>query len=186
MLTAVRPPTGGTAAPRWGAPLRSALAVLLVAALGTAGCGGASTPDTVPSDLPGFTVRTAGPAPDPSQPFDLASALELIERRTYTPYVPKGPLRGPLRAIQGMCTGSANGRCQEVFFFYGQRLVGSVHAGVMSIVSQDGTTVVIELPQYRPGDPGCCPSGKPSRHAVRFDGSMLRADPPVPENPNNY
>jgi LppP/LprE lipoprotein len=181
-----------------GARLTVALltVTLLLAALASAallvvrGCGSArARPAVAPSGGPGYSVAPFTPATanaDPSAPFDLAAALEVIRHKDYTPNPPDRPLAGPLRAIVGICTGSVNGRCMEVFFFNGQQLVDGIDAGLVGIASQDGTQVVLELPQYQHGDPGCCPTGQPQRHTIRLRDGGIVADPPVPPDANNY
>ncbi|MER7079189.1 LppP/LprE lipoprotein [Saccharopolyspora kobensis] len=156
------------------AGLLSLLAVLLV------GCGQAAEPEK---------AAPPPPAPATSQPvvesFDLAAALAQIEAAGYTPTPPDGELAGPVRVIQAMCTGSANGRCQALFFFDGQRLAQQTgDIGMMRILSQDGTAVRVEFPVYNADDPGCCPSGTPTQHTIRLVGDQLQADPPISTNPN--
>ncbi|MGW1682075.1 LppP/LprE family lipoprotein [Saccharopolyspora sp. NPDC002376] len=155
---------------RRSAGLLSLLAVLLV------GCGQA--PEPAPSP----------PAPVTSEPvadsFDLAAAMAEIEADGFTPTPPESELTGPVRAIHAMCTGSANGRCQAVFFFDGQRLAQKMEVGLVSIVSQDGTAVRVEFPVYNADDPGCCPSGTPTQHTIRLADGQLQADPPVGFDPN--
>ncbi|GAA2788939.1 LppP/LprE family lipoprotein [Saccharopolyspora taberi] len=157
--------------------MRRLIAVLALVALPLAGCGSAE---------PDGGGGTAPPPPPPADTFDLAEAMARIESSGFTPAPPEGPLPGPVRAIHSTCTGSANGRCQEVFVFHSRDLVGSVHAGLMRITGQNGTQVSLELPRYAPGGPGCCPSGTPSPHTLRVEAGKLVADPPIPEDPNGH
>jgi hypothetical protein len=165
---------------------RLLVAVLVVLAVAVGGCrSGKAQPHATPSAGPGWRIGSAAPSIDPSAPFDLAAALDTIRHRDFTPAAPTTPLVGPLRAIKGTCTGSINGRCMEVFFFNGQQLVDSVHAGLVDIVSQNGTEVVLSFPRYQHGDPGCCPTGEPTIHTVRLGGNGIVANPPIPSDPNN-
>ncbi|MEU6264256.1 LppP/LprE family lipoprotein [Saccharopolyspora shandongensis] len=154
------------------------LAALLV------GCG---APPSAPADqlapTASSTRTTAQPAPAPD-PFDLAAALALIEGQGFTPDPPEGRLSGPIRAIHAICTGSANGRCQAVFFFDGQQLVHRVDVGLVNILSQDGRAVRVEFPVYAAGDPSCCPSGTPTQHTITVQNGRLDAQPPVGFEPN--
>jgi len=158
--------------------------VIMLAPAGCTSKGAAS--GVAPSGGAGWSVRPSVPVVDPSAPFDLNAALDVIRHQDYTPDVPDKPLPGPLRAIRAICTGSINGRCMQVFFFNGQQLVGGIDAGLVEVVSQNGTEVVLSFPQYRHGDPGCCPSGGEVRHTVRLGNGGTVADPPIPADSNNY
>jgi LppP/LprE lipoprotein len=155
-------------------PFRLGLCAMLLAACGTP----APVPEpTVAPSVPGWSLAPSTSEPPAGSAFDLDAALELIERSGFTPDVPAQPLTGPMRAIHAICTGSANGRCQQVFVFDGQRLAGEI-GGLTSIVEQNGTEVVIEFAVYLPGDPGCCPSGQPQRRTYRLVDGQVREDPP--------
>jgi hypothetical protein len=155
-------------------PLRLGLCAMLLA-----GCATQvpSPAPTVAPSVPGWSIAPSTSEQPPGDAFDLDAALELIERSGFTPDVPQQPLAGPTRAIHSICTGSANGRCQKVFVFDGQRLAGEV-GGLTQIIEQNGTEVVIEFAVYQPGDPGCCPSGQPQRRTYRLIDGRVRQDPP--------
>ncbi|MEV5537510.1 LppP/LprE family lipoprotein [Saccharopolyspora shandongensis] len=160
---------------------------LLVALL--VGCGAPPAEEPNQAVPPGPaappTQSTAQPQPAPQpDPFDLTAALALIEGQGFTPDPPEGQLAGPIRAIHAMCTGSANGRCQAVFFFDGQQLVHRVDVGLVNILSQDGKAVRVEFPVYAAGDPSCCPSGTPTQHTITVQNGQLDAQPPVGFEPN--
>ncbi|KAA5836092.1 LppP/LprE family lipoprotein [Saccharopolyspora hirsuta] len=159
------------------AGLLSLLVVLL------AGCG-QSPAGEQPPPAPAPTQAPPAPPTQQADAFDLAAALAAIEADGFTPTPPGAELAGPVRAIHAMCTGSANGRCQAVFFFDGQRLVHRMDVGMVRILSQDGTAVRVEFPVYNADDPGCCPSGTPTQHTIRVRDGQLEADPPVGFDPN--
>lgn len=162
--------------------LRRLLVPLAATTVLVAGCGSAEP--GAPAAPPSRTAPpVTQPAPEPDT-FDLTAAEELINREGFTPTPPEGTLAGPLRAIHSMCTGSANGRCQEVFFFDRQRLAGRIHAGLVEITEQNGQAVMLSFPRYAPGDPGCCPSGGTSTHRIRLSGGEIQAEPPIPDSPN--
>jgi hypothetical protein len=68
-----------------------------------------------------------------------------------------------------LCSGTADGDCGGVDFFYNDRYVGMLDVGMMGkltifaynarIFSQNGRTVVMDLPLSRSSDGLCCPSG---------------------------
>ncbi|SBT65773.1 LppP/LprE lipoprotein [Micromonospora sediminicola] len=164
---------------------RVALALLLILALTSACTRDESFPRAAPSGLdPGYRLSDPPPTPDPDASFDLEAALEVVRRSTYAPERPEGPLKGPLRAIWATCTGSVNGRCQAVFFFYGQRLVDRIEGILVRVVAQDGRAVQLELPRYRSGDAGCCPTGRSTRHTARIVAERVVVTPPIPADPN--
>lgn len=180
----LRGPTGPTCRPERFRPLGRLAATMLV----LAGCSVDRTPSTVsPSGGPSWSVQTEVATSEAgTAAFDLEHALELMRRKGFTAAAQAREPKGPLRAFQALCTGTANGRCQAVFFFYEQKLVHIIQAGFVDIVAQDGDVVQISLPQYRRGDAGCCPSDKPSRHSVTMKNGTLQVEPPIPLDPNNY
>ncbi|GAA0528926.1 hypothetical protein GCM10011581_30830 [Saccharopolyspora subtropica] len=164
----------------WKSLRSNLIAGPLAAALLLTACGSAEPVVPVPPPSASAPAPTT-PAPEP---FDLAAALALVEREGFTPTPPEAELAGPLRAIHSICTGTANGRCQQVFFFDGNRLAGTVAAGLIEITGQDGQVVRLSFPRYQPGDPGCCPTGAPGVHEVRLGAGGIVATPPIPEAPN--
>lgn len=162
---------------------RCLLVVLAVQAL-IGACGPDHAPDSDAPTKPGWSLSTSVPQAA-NDPFDLQAALERIRRGGHTPeeHPWQGP--GPVRAISGICTGSQNGRCQDIFVFDEARLVGSIHAAFISIIEQDGTKVTVRLPQYVKGDPFCCPSGGDTTHTVTLKAGAIHAEPPIPTDANN-
>lgn len=86
---------------------------------------------------------------------------------------------GPLRAVAGNCPHVVTD-CQVLYFFHGSRKVGDLTTEVVSVRSSDGTTVTVRFPQFRTGDPQCCPSGQPKDVRWRWEGSSLKADFTLP------
>jgi hypothetical protein len=74
-----------------------------------------------------------------------------------------------LRVLTATRTGSGDGYAQQVFFFVGNRYIGTdtsqPSAGV-KVVAQSDTEVKLAYPLYRPHDPLCCPGG--GQATVRF------------------
>lgn len=157
------------------------LAVLMFVASCSVPTDGQSTAPTAP----GWSVPSNPPATGPSADLDANQVLEAIRKEGYSPYPPEVPKAGPLRAIDGLCSGSVNGRCHRVFVFDGPARVGGIDAGLVEIIRQDGKEVVLEFPQYKVGDAGCCPSGERRRHTGRMVDGTLVFSPPIPADPNN-
>lgn len=170
-----------------------AAAAVLCLTLVTA-CGGPA--DKVqPESSPSVSLwGTTGPSADkPSQvgrePFDVDRAVLRIKRLGYTADTKASTLknlRGPLRAIHAHCTGSVDGKCVSVFFFYGNEYAGyDVTAAAQSTIkSQDGKTVTLSYPVYLPTDPQCCHSGGEREYQARWEDGKVIFSPPLPENPN--
>ncbi|MDL5199100.1 LppP/LprE family lipoprotein [Streptomyces sp. ALI-76-A] len=170
-----------------------ATAAVLCLTLVTA-CG-ASEDKAQPESSPSVSLwGTAGPpAGKPpkggTEPFDADRAVLRIKRLGYTADTKAGTLknlRGPFRAIHAHCSGSVDGTCVSVFFFYGNEYAGyDVPAAAQSaIVSQDGETVTLSYPRYLPTDPQCCHSGGEREYRARWKDGKVVFSPPLPENPN--
>ncbi|MEV5238042.1 LppP/LprE family lipoprotein [Streptomyces cinnamoneus] len=177
--------------------MRSRLAARL-AALGaclllTASCTSVSGTGGRPRPTgPGSLWNPSAGQPSPSganAPFDADAALRRIKRLGFTADDEPGVLRklpGPLRAIHSHCTGSVDGHCVIVLFFHGNDYVGyDAHGtGNSSVVSQDGTTVTLSYPHFKPGDPMCCASGGTREYRARWTDGKVTFSPPLPGNPN--
>ncbi|MFE6662421.1 alpha/beta fold hydrolase [Streptomyces sp. NPDC057697] len=120
----------------------------------------------------------------PTTSVDGAAALRLIERQSFSTTVTADAItrmRGPLRAVQASCVGSANGNCVSVFFFYGNRYVGQASgASQLRVTSQNGSEVTLTRPIFKDADPTCCPTGGTETHSVRWSGSAVVANPALP------
>lgn len=136
-----------------------------------------------PAPLLEFTGCPAG-SEAPATGIDGAAALRLIQRENFGATVTAEEITrmpGPLRAVRGMCVGSANGNCVSVFFFHGNRYVGqATGASQFRIASQDGSEVTLTRPVFKDTDPTCCPTGGEAVHRVRWAGSALAATPSLP------
>lgn len=75
------------------------------------------------------------------------------------------------------CAGSADGHCQRVFFFAGSRYLGTDTKNdsneIMGIAAAGRAAIAVTYADYLPGDPLCCPSGKPVNITYRWTGSRL-------------
>jgi hypothetical protein len=82
-----------------------------------------------------------------------------------------------LYAWPAVCTGSADGYCQKVFFFIDSRYLGTDTArasNAITNVQASGTgSIAVTYPSYAPQDPLCCPSGKPVTITYHWTGSKL-------------
>jgi hypothetical protein len=135
----------------------------------------------VPSPLPSVPSParrgTSSPAADP-----LVSDPAIIRAKGYTPdagrrvETPDG-FGNTLYAWIAICTGSADGHCQNVFFFIGTRYLGtdtSVPSSQINAIAAFGPqTVDVTYANYRRGDPLCCPSGPPVTIRYRWTGTRL-------------
>lgn len=121
-------------------------------------------------------------------PLDSRFARRVLARAGFTldgdmsPWVePQFP--SAFRAVHGTCTGSGDGACQHVFFFYGNRYLGTdaqdTHSGVY-VAWQSRDVIALAYPIWRPQDSMCCPSG--GVRVVRFEWNGSRVVPlgPIP------
>ena len=122
--------------------------------------------------------------------FDYNAAAATISKQGFS--IEQGPTasgsKGPLRAFVVICTGSGDGHCGTVDFFYGNRLVAFLPARQLGssailpynarIVSEDGQYVTIDLDISRPNDPLCCPSGGTINVAYYWTGHGIAVSGP--------
>ncbi|MEU3491187.1 LppP/LprE family lipoprotein [Streptomyces massasporeus] len=170
----------------------SAATAVLCLTLVTA-CGASADKDQ-PESRPSVSLwDTAGPSAgkpskDAKEPFDVDRAVLRIKRLGYTADTKASTLknlRGPLRAIHAHCTGSIDGKCVSVFFFYDNEYAGYDRTAAQSTIkSQDGKTVTLSYPVYLPTDPQCCHSGGEREYQARWKDGKVSFSPPLPENPN--
>jgi hypothetical protein len=136
-----------------------------------------ATPSVAPtrSTPPRPAPTTAATSPDPTA-VDLAT----IRAHGYTPghgaSTPDG-FGGTLYAWPAVCTGSADGYCQKVFFFIGSRYLGTDTArnsnAITGVRAAGPATIAVTYPSYAPQDPLCCPSGTPVTITYHWNGSRL-------------
>ena len=83
----------------------------------------------------------------------------------------------PLYVYRSVCTGSADGHCQKVFFFDGTRYLGTDtlndSAAINSVSNAGAQTIAVTYANYAPNDPLCCPSGKPVTITYYWNGTKL-------------
>lgn len=110
-----------------------------------------------------------------------AADLATIRAQGYTPRghgasTPDGS-GGTLYAWPGVCTGSADGYCQKVFFFINGRYLGTdtskASNAITDVRAAGPQTIAVTYPSYAPQDPLCCPSGTPVTITYRWTGSRL-------------
>jgi hypothetical protein len=86
---------------------------------------------------------------------------------------------GSLVALRGICTGSATGRCQQVFFFHNGEYLGtdtlSPSSGIPDVQYAGVAKIAVTYVNYAPSDPGCCPSLAPVTITYSWDGTQLKA-----------
>ena len=93
----------------------------------------------------------------------------------------------PLYAFHGVCAGSADGHCQAVEVFLGERASPVWHrqyGGVLSLhTTQNGFAV--KAVSYGPQDPLCCPSRPPVTDAYTWEGTHFVEHGPLPRSPGS-
>lgn len=111
----------------------------------------------------------------------VAADLATIRAHGYTPHgngasTPDGA-GGTLYAWQAVCSGSADGYCQKVFFFINARYLGTDTAHASNAISNVQAAglqdINVTYPSYAPNDPLCCPSGKPVTITYHWTGTKL-------------
>jgi LppP/LprE lipoprotein/zinc ribbon protein len=96
---------------------------------------------------------------------------------------PTNELTAGLQVILGTCTGSADGRCEKAFFYYGHTLVGVDTAEpdlAVTIAWERTALVALQYPQFRQQDPMCCPSGNTVTIQFAWDGHVVSPTSPLP------
>lgn len=82
-----------------------------------------------------------------------------------------------LYAILGICTGSADGHCQKIFFFLDNQYLGtdtkSPSNEIRSDVAAGTGNIDITYANYKPSDPLCCPTGQPVTIRYHWNGIRL-------------
>ena len=146
----------------------------------------ATTTDAPASPLPATTVPNAD-----SSSFDYSAAVHTIENLGYTVLASQGDeaqAGGPLYVLTATCTDSADGFCQNAFFFIDNRYIGTDISGKdegVSVSWQHADTVALTYPLYVTEDPPCCPTGGVRTVRFHWDGSFLRPLDELPVNPNS-
>lgn len=187
---------------RWLLPLLIVAALLVGAAGGLAiknGLGRTATP--TPTPLP---TDTATPRPTATTAIVAVTATPLAApTRTHsTPTTPSNPTSADLAVIQAhgytargsgvstpdgsggtlyawpaVCSGSADGYCQKVFFFIGTRYLGTdtsrASNAISKVAAAGPATIAVTYPSYASQDPLCCPSGKPVTITYHWTGARL-------------
>lgn len=104
-----------------------------------------------------------------------------IRAHGYTPHgngasTPDGA-GGTLYAWQAVCSGSADGYCQKVFFFVDARYLGTdtshASSAISAVQAAGPSDINVTYPSYAANDPLCCPSGKPVTITYHWTGTKL-------------
>ena len=140
----------------------------------TATSAPAPSPTTAPA--PTRPAPTVAPAADA-----LTLDPQVIKSKGYTPgegYAETNDgTGGTLYAWKAVCTGSADGYCQKVFFFDGTRYLGTdtlnSSTQIMSVDASGPATIGVTYANYLPNDPYCCPSGDPVTILYHWTGGRL-------------
>ncbi|HLI52047.1 MAG TPA: LppP/LprE family lipoprotein [Thermomicrobiaceae bacterium] len=152
-------------------PWRAGPALVLLALL--AGCG---APSSTPAPRP-TTIHAPALIP-------LKNDRSVIRRHGFLPaagYATTGNGTGGLLiAWAGVCRGSADGHCQRVFFFNGDRYVGAdttrgTSPAITRVAAAGSRAFAVTYAHYAPQDPLCCPSLKPVTITYKWNGSKMVA-----------
>lgn len=135
------------------------------------------------SSSTGFTVSPPTSSVPPAA--SLANALRVVQSHHYTPVDQTPPWypQHTLNAIVGYPSDSADGHSQFVFFFVGNKYIGTdtgePSTGVQ-YVSGANTTVTVKYFLYRSADPLCCPTGGTAAVRYQWNGHKLMPLDPIP------
>jgi LppP/LprE lipoprotein len=131
---------------------------------------------------------TSASTPEGAQAsFNYAAVASIIAKQHLSiedgPAISGSP--GPLRAFVVICTGTVDGDCGTVDFFYNQYYVGGLQPAHLSsltirpyqsrIVYQNGRIVTIDFPLTTPQDQLCCATGGTFRATYRWNGESVIA-----------
>ncbi|HZS93994.1 MAG TPA: LppP/LprE family lipoprotein [Chloroflexota bacterium] len=148
------------------------LAPVLVLLALASGCG---SPASTPAPKPTATRSSA------VKPIAVDRAV--IRRKGFVPdasYATTADGSGhTLIAWPAVCRGSADGHCQRVFFFAGDRFVGADTSGttpsITNISAAGPRAFSITYAHYKPSDPLCCPSLPAVTITYRWNGTRMLA-----------
>jgi LppP/LprE lipoprotein len=115
----------------------------------------------------------------------LADALRVVRQHHYSP-VDNSPPWYPqhtLNGIVGYPTDSVDGHNQFVFFFVGNKYIGTDTDDPSTEIqygSGADTTVTVKYFLYRSADPLCCPTGGTASVGYHWTGHKLEPLDPIP------
>lgn len=156
-------------------------ALLLAAGLLLAGCRSSASPPVSPTAGAATpTIRPLSTMPPVTTDPAAADAAQ-VRRRGFdpAPHIVQAPdgSGGTLYAIHGTCAGSADGYCQQMFFFLGTRYLGtdtpSASTAIAGYRAAGSGAIAVTYPTYANSDPLCCPSGTPVTITYRWNGKRL-------------
>jgi len=145
-----------------------------------------------PAPAPPKAAAPAPPAPAEPAPAAVPSVLEPVLQtdrarvsslgfRPGEHAITADGQGGNLIAIKGTCANSADGSCQQVFFFIGTRYLGTdtlnISKAIGNIAPAGPARIQVTYPNYRASDPLCCPSQPPVTITYTWNGERLRPNP---------
>jgi hypothetical protein len=138
-----------------------------------------ATPSASATYVPSPTQTSAATATTSSDPAK--TDLTIIRSHGYSPQGSGASTSdgsgGTLYAWPAICTGSADGYCQKVFFFIDTRYLGTDTAHASNAITKVQATgpqdIAVTYPSYAAQDPLCCPSGKPVTITYHWTGNKL-------------
>jgi serine/threonine-protein kinase len=179
-LLAVGQPAGGAAQPA---------ATVVPASTPTSSPPTPSKPTAAPAaeasptgSVPAPTATPAGPASTASEAVPQADRAKVSGlgfspgQEAATPY-DQGE---SLIAIKGTCAGRTDGHCQQVFFFIGERYLGTdtlrPSTSIGEIAPAGPGRIRVTYANYGPSDPLCCPGLPPVTITYTWNGQRLSPD----------
>src|SRR5204863_9421130 len=85
-----------------------------------------------------------------------------------------------LIAIKGTCAGRTDGHCQQVFFFVGERYLGTdtlrPSTAIGEIAPAAPGRIRVTHPNYVPSDPLCCPGLPLVRFTYSWNDQLIPSD----------
>lgn len=124
------------------------------------------------------------PSPTLAAPARAATSSQLqkersiLEGKGYTPVAELSvrPTAGPeFDVFHSICTGSADGKCQEVDVFERNtvKVIWSREFTDVLAFSALSSGFMVKAADFKPSDPMCCPSGGTISHVYRWNGQKI-------------
>lgn len=167
--------------------MRQATALVLLSIL-VAGCGSFRSPPAGSSTATGVTQPRPAQSTAGSTPNATRTDIAVIRRHGFVPSdhhaATPDSFGQMLYAWRATCAGSADGYCQQVFFFVDRQYIGtdtrSPSLEILRVAPAGIGAIAVVYAHYRAGDPNCCPSGRPITVIYRLKGTRLVASGHAP------